>query len=329
MLFCSLLLKNKFKFTNFTTGPLKRTLKQLNNKEKSKTDFDYCLNLVKSTDYDLYLSTLLLNDFIRPAFAVKAFQIELFSIRTSSQMDVSIAEMKIQFWKDQINKIYNSNDQQQVIKLFEPISNELALLIKSYKVKQSWFNRLIDGRKHLIKNQQQFPSFDELEKCADAVMSPVYYILLNCLNINNIDCDHAASHVSKSIFISGLVRNLLQPNNRSAFYVPIELLIKHGVSQQDLLNISNNRSKPIINNKLKDLTYDLCTRANQHLESARDLSAKIPDNVRLLLAPIIIHSIFLKEIEKCDFDLTNNKLKSNFRVKYIIRLMKTKWNKQF
>lgn len=44
-------------------------------------NFKYCLNSVKSTDHNAYLSTLLTpQSIIRSAFAIKAFNIELMSI---------------------------------------------------------------------------------------------------------------------------------------------------------------------------------------------------------------------------------------------------------
>ena len=84
----------------------------------TKNSFNHCVELVKTNDYDLYLSTLLSPESVmRASFAVKAFNIELLSIGKSRETNLSI--MKLQFWKDQLDKIFNESkdDQADSLKL--------------------------------------------------------------------------------------------------------------------------------------------------------------------------------------------------------------------
>lgn len=293
--------------------------------QPKKTDFEHCISYVKDTDFNFYLSTLIMpKQIVRSAFAVRAFNIELLSIgrsRTSDPSSSTISQMKLKFWQDQLKKIY---DAQKVdpegklrLKLFEPISNELAVAVQHHKLSKSWLNRLIDGRRQFFSSTQ-FRTLDELEKCADASMATVYYILLQCMNVKSIDCDHAASHLGKVEMLTGIARNILKQSSQVVFYLPMELLTKHGIAQQDLINFSARVLKPKQNN-IKDLTFEICSRANQHLKSARSLNDKIPKECKTIFSSAMHLEVILKNMEKYDFDLMDKRLLNDFRLGIIYK----------
>ena len=291
------------------------------------SDFKYCIDSVKTNDFDSYLASVLTPKKItRAAFAVRAFHIELFSIK-KYQKESHIATMKLQFWFDQLNKIFEGVKSGENIKMFEPVSNELNAIIRHHKLSKIWFTRMIEGRKHYFSTQQ-FASFEELEKCADANMSSMYYILFNCMNIKNVDCDHAASHLGKAQMICGVVKNILKSSAQNVYYIPNDLLIKHGISQQDLISSSERILRPKQKN-VKDLAFDLCTRAHQHLNSARSLSSKVPKEAQMILAPAVVCEVFLKEMEKYDFDLFDKRLNSDFRSKIVYKFILARFKNKY
>jgi len=99
--------------------------------------------------------------------------------------------------------------------------------------------------------------------------------------------------------------------------------MKHSISQQDLINLNERQLRPKAQN-LKDLAFELCTRANQHLNSARDLSGNVPANVKPLFADAIRCSIFLSKMEEFDFDLMNPNMNSEFKFNMIFKLLMAK-----
>ena len=296
--------------------------------KKSSNDFKYCMDLVKTSDFNAYLTTILSPPtIIRSAFALTAFNIELMSIGRS-RGDPRIPEIKLHFWKEQLDKIFKHTDDQRVSTLAEPISNELSVMVRNYGLNRTWFNRLIDGRRQFLK-VNQIESLDALEKYADSQIASVYYILLNCMSLgNSVDCDHVASHLSKAILISTLVRNMLKPNSQSAYYIPFDLLLKHKISQQDLINVSERQLRPKSQN-IKELAFEMSTRAHQHLNSARDLAEKVPVEARPLFTSAIACDVYLKQLQRFDFDLMNPKLNSDRRVTFIVKLMLAKMKKSF
>lgn len=287
---------------------------------KKQTDFQYCMDLVRTNDFEAYLTTLLSpKEVMRAAFALKALNIELASIGRSREPKISIA--KLQFWKDQIERIFQHTNKDKTIKLHEPISNELAIIIKSHSLNKTWFNRIIEGRKNFL-NMQQFKNVEELEKNAD--YSNIYYILFNCMNIKNVDCDHAANHIGKAQLLCAVTKNIIKKSAQSAYYLPTDLLVKHKISQQDLFNFSERILRPKRQN-LKDLAFEFCTRANEHLKCARNLSSKIPKNAKPILVSSISCEVFLTKMEKYDFDLMDPKLNSDFRTTFITKLIMAKF----
>ena len=116
---------------------------------------------------------------------------------------------------------------------------------------------------------------------------------------------------------------MLNSKNQSVYYIPLELLIKHKISQQDLINLNEKVLRPKEQN-LKDLSFELCTRANQHLNSARDLGNKVPKEVRPIFASTFECEVFLSKMEKYDFDLFSQNINSDFRFSLNLKLISAK-----
>lgn len=295
---------------------------------KKTSNFNYCLESVKINDFEGYMTSLIgPKEILRAAFVLKALNIELLSIPKSPR-ESKISIGKLQFWKDQIDKAHakatavkkNDENSSAQLKLNEPISNELSMIINQHGLSKSSLYRLVEGRR-IFFTTQQFQNLDELEKCAD--LSNIHYLLFNSMGIKSPDCDHAANHVGKAQFLCGIAKNLLKRSTQSAYYLPQDLMIKHKISQQDLINFSERvlRAKQ---QDLKNLAFDLCSRAKQHLNSARALSAKVPRESRLILATSVGNDVFLTKMQKFDFDLMNPKLKNDFRASFMLKLILAK-----
>jgi NADH dehydrogenase [ubiquinone] 1 alpha subcomplex assembly factor 6 len=177
----------------------------------------------------------------------------------------------------------------------------------------------------------QFQSLAQLEQCAD--LSNYHYLLFQCAGVKSLDCDHAASHLGKCQLICAVVKSLLRRSNQSVYYVPADLLRKHKIAQQDLI-VASKKNEAALKAKresLKDLTFEMCTRANQHLNSARELCPKVPREARLVLVQAVGCGSFLKGVEKCDFDLMDSRLSGggDFRRTFLFKLMLAKFKNTY
>lgn len=75
-------------------------------KVNAKTSLDYCVDTVRKHDYEHYLCALLVPQGARDAvFALRAFNVETSQIR-DMVTDKQTGKMRLQFWRDTIDTIY-------------------------------------------------------------------------------------------------------------------------------------------------------------------------------------------------------------------------------
>ncbi len=80
-----------------------------------------------------------------------------------------------------------------------------------------------------------------------------------------VQADHAASHIGKALGLVTLLRSVPHNALRQRVQVPVELLVRHRVSQQELLRGSAEKH-------VKDLVFDVAGSANAHLEKVTSSS---------------------------------------------------------
>jgi len=121
-----------------------------------------------------------------------------------------------------------------------------------------WLQRLINSREEHL-SIKSFESVAALETYAENSVSSVLYLTLECLSIKNVHADHAASHIGRAQGLATLLRAIPYQAQRNKVYIPLELLVKYKVSQNELIRGSNEK-------KIKDLVFDLASTANAHVE---------------------------------------------------------------
>ena len=116
----------------------------------------YCMNLVKKRDYEKFLATLLLpRRSRRAAFAVRAFNVEIATIRESVSQ-LTLGQMRMQFWRDSVRSESAAADHHPVVK-------ELNLSVKALKLSKEPLLRIINARESRLK-EDPFKSLDEIDE---------------------------------------------------------------------------------------------------------------------------------------------------------------------
>ncbi|CAN7938037.1 unnamed protein product, partial [Ixodes hexagonus] len=208
----------------------------------------YCSELVRRHDHENFLSSLLLPaDGRRAALAVRAFNVELAQIQdVVSRPEIGL--MRLQFWTDTVEQIYEGSAPEQ------PIAQELAAVVHSQRLSKHWFTRLVESRR---PSAQAHGSLEEAEEYAERSVSPVFYLILQAMGVQDLGCDHVASHVGKLQGLTNLIRGVPANASRGRVYLPLQLLAKHKVSQESLA-----RGKA----DAREVVYELARAAHQHLE---------------------------------------------------------------
>ena len=160
--------------------------------------------------------------------------------------------MRIKFWADALEAVYQNTPPAQ------PVALQLRKAVNKHKLTKRWLQRLVTSREdHLLA--KSFESVAAVEDYAEKSVSSVLYLTLECLGIKNVHADHAASHVGRAQGLVTLMRAMPYDARKNRIYIPIELLVQHKVSQNDLLKGSSDK-------KVKDLVFDLASTANAHIE---------------------------------------------------------------
>uniref|UniRef100_A0A336LTU3 CSON000477 protein n=1 Tax=Culicoides sonorensis TaxID=179676 RepID=A0A336LTU3_CULSO len=241
-------------------------------------------------------ATLLLKDSVRSTIAIRAFNVEISRIPYITSDD-KIAAMRLKFWDDAIEKIFDKNNVQVPD---HPVVNELNHICKSHKMTKQFFKRLISCRNR--PRNQGFLTLKQIEEYAENSVSSVYYLSLEAKGINNVHVDHACSHLGKSQGIVNLLRSIPQLTREQAIPISQDILIKHGVSQERILRNKKD------DKGVEECVFEIATLAHQHLEKARALLKSLPRDTKPFLLPGVAVQRYLERLRLVKFDLTHQKL---------------------
>lgn len=169
-----------------------------------------------------------------------------------------------------------------------------------------YFQRLIQARQR--SSNMMFMSVQELEQYAEISTSSIYYLLVKIAGIDDLNVDHAASHLGKAQGILNCLRTLgavtvRQSRGLNALPpIPQEILLKHGCSYEKVL-----RQRPD-DVAAQNCVFDVASVAKIHLEKARNLNSKVPSTGRSMFLPAIAVDRFLTRLQVAHFQLYSDRL---------------------
>lgn len=213
--------------------------------------------MCRKHDYENFIATLLLPPGPRQStIAVRAFNVSVAQVQDQVSQGL-IGQMRMKFWSDTLEAIYQDAPPAQLVAL------QLHEAVRQHKLSKRWFQRLISSRENHLSSKS-FQSLSNLEDYAEHSASSILYLTLESLNVRTIESDHAASHIGRAQGIVTFLRAIPYNSRRQQVYVPIDLLVQHKVSQNDIL-------KGIDDKRMKDLIFDVASSANAHIEKVTGL----------------------------------------------------------
>ncbi|XP_072266991.1 NADH dehydrogenase (ubiquinone) complex I, assembly factor 6 isoform X1 [Pyxicephalus adspersus] len=249
----------------------------------------YCVELVRKRDYEGFLCTLLLPPESRHSvFALRAFNVELSQVKDSvSQKNLGL--MRMQFWKDTLQEIYRENPPHH------PVALELAKAVHRHKLTKRWLTRIIDDREKNL-DDRAYRNIKELETYAENTQSSLLYLTLETLDVKDVHADHAASHIGKAQGIITCLRAVPFHSSRRQVFLPVDICILHGASQEDFIRGSQERN-------VKDVIFDIASQAHIHLEHARSFQKKVNGEAFPAFNITVPLDSYLKKLRKADFNI--------------------------
>ena len=120
------------------------------------------------------------------------------------------------------------------------------------------------------------------------------------LGYKSVDTDHAASHLGRCEGHISLIRSIPLLASRGACLIPNTTLAKTGVSQSDIVRGKNR-------DKIRDVVHDIASSAYVHSEHCDKLIVGLPPRSMYGLLPLTPAKLFLKRLQKYDFDIFNDR----------------------
>ncbi|XP_028985087.1 NADH dehydrogenase (ubiquinone) complex I, assembly factor 6 isoform X1 [Betta splendens] len=256
----------------------------------------FCLDLVRSRDYDGFVCSLLLPENARrSSLALRAFNVELAQVKDSvSQKTIGL--MRMQFWKSAIEEIYRDEPPNQ------PVSAELWRAVRKHYLTKRWLLRIIAEREKDLEDRA-FRNLQELEMYSENTQSSLIYLLLACLGIKNVHADHVASHIGKAQGIVTCLRATPYNSRRRKVYLPMDVCMLHGASQEDFIRGSREQN-------VRDVVYDIASQAHVHLQHARSFSKSVPAAAAPAFLQTVVLEDYLQRVRRVDFDVFHQSLQT-------------------
>ncbi|XP_070239097.1 NADH dehydrogenase (ubiquinone) complex I, assembly factor 6 isoform X3 [Bos mutus] len=206
-----------------------------------------------------------------------------------SVSEKTIGLMRMQFWKKTVDDIYSDNPPHQ------PVAIELWKAVRRHNLTKRWLMKIIDEREKNL-DDKAYRNIQELENYAENTQSSLLYLTLEILGIKDLHADHAASHIGKAQGIVTCLRATPYHGSRRRVFLPMDICMLHGVSQEDFLRKSQDRN-------VRDVVYDVASQAHLHLKHARSFHRSVPVKAFPAFLQTVALEDYLKKIQQVDFDL--------------------------
>ncbi|KAF9931414.1 NADH dehydrogenase (ubiquinone) complex I, assembly factor 6 [Linnemannia zychae] len=262
---------------------------------------EYCENIVRKADYEGFLCSQFFPTHQKATqLALRAFNIELASIRESVS-NTDIGRMRMQFWRDSLEKVFAGVPPQQ------PVALALAYAIQEQELHQQqhggndsemsmiWFKRMITERERNLSDPQ-FMTLGQMETYCENTFGSLLYLQLESVGVKSLEADHAASHMAKAMGIATMLRAFPFHMRQNRMIIPAEITAKHNLSQEALFR------NPAITPALQDATLEVATAAHTHLATAQSYMDNLPREALPVLIAGVPTESYLNQLEKADFN---------------------------
>ncbi|XP_076827664.1 NADH dehydrogenase (ubiquinone) complex I, assembly factor 6 isoform X2 [Brachyhypopomus gauderio] len=222
--------------------------------------------------------------------------------------------MRMQFWKAAVEDIYRDDPPVQ------PVSVELWKAVRRHTLSRRWLQRIVAEREKDM-DDRAYRNLQDLETYAENTQSSLLYLLLETLGVKDLNADHAASHIGKAQGIATCLRATPHHSQKHKVYLPMDVCMKHGVSQEDFIRGSREQN-------VRDAVYDIASQAHVHLQHARSFRKKVPTAAMPAFLNTVAIEDYLERVRKVDFNVFHQSLQRRNPL-LPIRLYIQSWKKAY
>ena len=246
------------------------------------TPEQYCQEKTAKSGSSFYYSFRFLSKSRRLAItALYAFCREVDDIADEC-MDLSVAQTKLNWWRSEIDRLYQNQPQ-------HPVAKALLPAIHTYHLDAEHFMEIIDGME-MDLNFNRYQDFKQLQLYCYRVASVVGLLSAQIFGFNNRKTLKFAHDLGMAFQLTNIIRDVGEDARRNRIYLPLDELAKFGVSEDDLLASRES----IAVKRLLDFQIE---RAESYYDKALSaLPAEDHKNQRVSLMMASIYRTLLREI---------------------------------
>lgn len=269
--------------------------------ETYKTALGYCEDLVQQYEHNQHLCAKL-----GPGGGTYAATMALraFNIETARIMDTTtnphMGAIRIQWWRDAIESLYRG--EQGVDLLSQPVVRVLWVMLRRFHLPKEYFLDCIDAREEDLSSTPP-ERVDDIVAYAERTQGALLNLALHTIALLDSDFDaaqRAACHVGRFVGLATLIRATPLLAQRSLTYVPQDVIAANGMSTSEFV-LALQRGEPTP--QAQDVVQALCVRANEELNSARELQSSLNKDTALLFLPAVPADSYLQKLEGFQYNV--------------------------
>jgi phytoene synthase len=259
----------------------------------------FCIDLVRTHDFERYASTLFVSAEKRRALlALYAFNVEISRVREQVSQPLP-GEIRLQWWTDMLAGAGHGGVEGN------PVAAELLRAIRMHGLPIEPLSRLIDEHQFDLYNDPM-PSMAALEAYVHDTSSALYALGARIMGRQSEGTDHLARHAGLAQGFARVIATLPVDASRRQLFVPLQVLESHGCRMEEVFA---GKETP----QLRAALDQLLDEARGHLKTAFELLASAPSEVRPLFVPLALLRRDLKRMSRADSDLFAPRVTSRLR----------------
>jgi 15-cis-phytoene synthase len=274
----------------------------------------FCADLVRSHDFPRYAATIFVaSDLRRALLALYAFNVEITRVRDQVTQALP-GEIRLQWWTDMLAGHAHGSAEAN------PVAAELMKLIPVAELPVETLSRLIDEHQFDLYNDPM-PTMAALEGYLNDTASALFALAARIAGGRpSPEIDHLARHAGLAQGFVRVIATLAHDASRRQLFLPQQVLAQHG---SDLEEVFAGKLTP----RLRAAADQLLAEARRHLDTAYDLLADAPREVRRVFLPLAVVRRDVKRLCRADHDPFASQLPS--RLSTLWTLWRASRSRQF
>jgi 15-cis-phytoene synthase len=251
-------------------------------------DYAYCETLTREHDRDRWLAGLFAPaEARRHLYALAAFSYEVGRLRDIVREPLA-GEMRLAWWREALTGAGRAEV------AGNPVAAALSDTIARFNLPLPAFDNLLTARAFDLYDDPM-PSLNDLEGYCGETCSILFQLAaLIMAQGRDLGGADAAGHAGVAYAMVGLLRALPLTSARGQVYLPADILARHGLSRDGI--VARRDCPP-----LRAALAELRGHARRHLQTARSLIAKAPDEIAPAFLPLATLPLYLARMERARY----------------------------